>query len=85
MTRDHFLSLTKFRKNLLLIMIVFLPAPVLLAQLPAKVEKALDDYYSEIAKVLQVIESEEVETDARYDQGPSENESQGGQSAHELS
>ena len=61
MTRDHFLSLTKFRKNLLLIMIVFLPAPVLLAQLPAKVEKAMDDYYSEIVKVYQIIESEEVD------------------------
>jgi len=34
---------------------------------------------------IRLIESEEVETDARYDQGPSENESQGGQSAHELS
>jgi hypothetical protein len=51
----------KFRKNLLLIMIVLLPAPVLLAQLPAKVEKALDDYYSEIVKVYLIIESEEVD------------------------
>ena len=56
MTREHFLSFTKFRKNLLLIMMVFLPAPVLLAQLPAKVEKALDDYYSEIVKVYMIIE-----------------------------
>ncbi len=61
MTRDQFLSLTKFRKNLLLILMVFLPAPVLLAQLPAKVDKALDDYYSEIVKVYRIIESEEVD------------------------
>ena len=65
MTRDHFLSLTKFRKNLFLIMIVFLPSPVLFAQLPANVEKALDDYYSEIVKVYQIIESEEVDVALR--------------------
>lgn len=61
MTRDQFFSLTKFRKNLLLILMVFLQAPVLLAQLPAKVDKALDDYYSEIVKVYRIIESEEVD------------------------
>ena len=61
MTRDHFLSIMKFWKNLLLIMIVLLPAPVLLAQLPAKVEKAIDNYYSEIVKVYLIIEAEEVD------------------------
>lgn len=65
MTRNHFLSIAKFRKNLLLIMMVFLPAPVLLAQLPAKVDKALDDYYSEIVKVYRIIESEEVDVALR--------------------
>jgi hypothetical protein len=51
----------KFLKNLLLIIIVLLPAPVLLAQLPVKVEKALEEYYSEIVKVYMIIESEDVD------------------------
>jgi hypothetical protein len=46
-------------------MMVFLPAPVLLAQLPAKVDKALDEYYSEIVKVLRIVESEEVDVALR--------------------
>ncbi len=61
MKKDSFPSVVKFLKNLLLIIIVLLPAPVLLAQMPVKVEKALDDYYSEIVKVYMIIESEEVE------------------------
>jgi hypothetical protein len=44
-----------------LTMIVLLPAPVLLAQFPVKVEKALEEYYSEIVKVYMIIESEEVD------------------------
>ena len=48
MIKDNFPSITKFLKNLLLIIIVLMPAPLLLAQLPVKVEKALEEYYSEI-------------------------------------
>jgi len=61
MTKDNFPSIMKFLKTLLLIMIVLLPAPLLLAQLPVKVEKALEEYYSEIVKVYMIIESEDVD------------------------
>ena len=61
MTRDNFPAIMIFFKNLLLIIIVLLPSPVLLAQLPVKVDKAIDDYYSEIVKVYMIIESEEVD------------------------
>jgi len=44
-----------------MVMLICLTTPVILAQLPARIEKSMDDYYTELVKVYKIIETEEVD------------------------
>ena len=61
MKRGQLQSRLRFRTFLLMAMLICFPAPVILAQIPARIEKSVDDYYNEIVKVYKIIEKEEAD------------------------
>jgi hypothetical protein len=61
MKRDQCRSGLKFRTFLIMAMLICFTTPVILAQLPARFEKSMDDYYTELVKVYKIIETEEVD------------------------
>ena len=61
MKRDQCRSVLNFRTFLTMAMLICITTPVILAQLPARFEKSMDDYYTELVKVYKIIETEEVD------------------------
>ncbi len=61
MKRDQCRSGLKFRTFFIMAMLICFTTPVILAQLPARFEKSMDDYYTELVKVYKIIETEEVD------------------------
>lgn len=61
MKRDQCQSGLKYRAFLIMVMLICFTTPVILAQLPARFEKSMDDYYTELVKVYKIIETEEVD------------------------
>jgi hypothetical protein len=61
MKNDQCQSRLKLRTFLIMAMLICFTAPVILAQLPARIEKSIDDYYNEVVKVYKIIETEEVD------------------------